>query len=275
MRVLCTAKLLIVFLIFFVFCSPLHGSETVGANSYLTGGIGVEQLTYHEQIPGIELTSSDTRLTNWVLYVEAQKAVKDFFLGAKGFMPFAADGAQEYWTRGGEFAQTNSLIYRWVRADTHVGYFLHPLLNPYLGIHWAYAEQERSKFDNGGPGIIDATATEEVYSFSALFGMQGRFSIATRWSLSYCAEYRLPFYANVTNSSLPGWEASNTKGYSYALTGRLHYAFSPAVSASLQVTGGRQHWEGSDWIQAGASRAMWPENDTDHISCFVSVAKYF
>ena len=127
----------------------------------------------------------------------------------------------------------------------------------------------------GIPGIIDATATEEVYSLSALLGIQGGFPIASGWSLSYSAEYMLPFYSNITNSRLPGWEASNINGYSYALTGRLHYAFSETVSATLQVTGGRQHWEGSDWIRIGNSSAKWPENDTDFISFSFSLLRSF
>jgi hypothetical protein len=85
----------------------------------------------------------------------------------------------------------------------------------------------------------------------------------------------LPFYSNITNSRLPGWEASNINGYSYALAGRLHYAISETVSATLQATGGRQHWEGSDWVRIGSSNAKWPENDTDFISFSVSILKSF
>lgn len=275
MQILPTVRLLILFLVFSFLSTPLYGSETIAPSSYLHGGIGFEQLTYHEQITSLELTSSDTRLTSWVLHVEGQKAVKGFFLGAKGYLPLATDTSREYWTRRGEFAQSNALTYLWIRADTHVGYFLHPMLNPYIGIQWTYAEQERSSFDNGSAGILDVTATEEAAAFSALFGFQGVFPLAARWAFSYAAEYSLPFYAKVTNSSLPGWEATNIRGYSYALTGRLHYAFSGTAAASLQVAGGRQHWEGSDWIQAGGFRAMWPENDTDFINCFISIFKYF
>lgn len=275
-RVFYTAKLLLFFFLFLTFCSPLYGSETGGSGSYLAAGIGVEQLTYKEQIPDLGLASSETDLLNWVLYMEAQKAWKNFFIGAKGRIPLSADESREYWSRGGNLEQSNSLTYRWARADAHLGYFLHPLLKPYIGIHWAYYEQERSDFAIVGiPGIIAETATEEVYALSSLLGIQGGLPFAAGWSLSYSAEYMLPFYSNITNSRLPGWEASNINGYSYALAGRLHYAISETVSATLQATGGRQHWEGSDWVRIGSSNAKWPENDTDFISFSVSILKSF
>ena len=268
--------LLLSFFIFYVF---LHTPYCAGAeepNSFLTGGTGFEQLTYKEQLPEIELNSSDTHLTNWILFVEIQKSLDDFFWGAKGYFPLSTASSQEYWTREGAIEQTNDLTYRWTRAAAHVGYFLHPLLHPYLGIHWAYSEQERSSFEIGSmPGVIHATATEDVYSFSALFGMKGGFSIASRWSLSYFAEYMLPFYSSITNSLLPGWEASRINGYAYAITGRLLYALNETVSAALQVTGGKQHWEGSGWIQTGTSSAKWPENDTDFRSLSLCLFRYF
>jgi hypothetical protein len=259
-----------------IFCTPLYGSEAEESSSYLTGGIGLEQLTYNEQIPDIELTSTDTNLTNWVLFLEGRRAWDNFFIGAKGYIPLSTDEAQEYWTREGEFEQTNSLTYRWTRIDAHVGYFLHKLLNPYVGVNWGYSEQERSNFANISiPGIFAETATEEVYSFSALLGIQGNIPIVSKLSFTYFAEYLLPFYSNTTNSSLPGWEASNIDGYSYSLTGCLNYAFSETLTASLQMSGGSQHWEGSDWIPINGSSAKWPENDTDFISGYISIYKYF
>jgi len=270
-----TIKLLPLFLGLSVFCLP-YDSGAEKSKSYLAAGIGAEQLTYIEQIPDLELTSSDTDLTNWVLFLEGRKALNNFFIGAKGYIPLSADEAQEYWTREGEFEQTNSLTYRWTRIDAHAGYFLHQLLNPYVGIGWSYAEQKRSNFENvNTPGIFDATVTEEVYSFSALFGIQGNIPIAAQLSFLYFAEYLLPFYSNTTNSSLPGWEASNIKGYSYSLSGRLNYSISETLSAALQISGGSQHWDGSDWIPVGESRAKWPENDTDFVSGFISIYKYF
>ena len=275
MKVFLTTKLLLFFWLF-VFCPLLPAMRAEGATSYLAAGIGVEQLTYKEEIADIELSSSDTDLTNWVLFLEGQKGWQNFFAGAKGYIPLSTGDSQEYWTRAGQFEQTNSLTYRWARADVYTGYFLHPLLNPYLGIGWSYAEQERSNFDNvNNPGIVTETAREEVNSFSAVLGIQGGLFLAARWSFDYCAEYLLPFYSNTTNTGLPGWEASNIDGYSYSVTGRLKYDFSETVAVALRVTGGKQYWEGSDWIPFGDSRAKWPENDTDFISGLISIYKYF
>ena len=275
MKVLLKIKLFLFFCIF-IFCPFLSAAEEESAMSYLAAGIGMEQLTYREQVPDLDLTSSDTDLTNWTLYLEGQKGWQSFFVGAKGYIPISTDEAREYWTREGSFEQTNSLTYRWTRIDIHGGYFLHKLLNPYVGISWGHSEQERSDFDNvNNPGIISETATEEVSSFSAIFGIQGSILFTAAWSFSYFAEYLLPFYSNTTNTGLPGWEASDIDGYSYAVTGRLGYDFTETVSLALQITGGRQHWEGSDWIPVGDSRAKWPENDTDFIGGFINIYKQF
>jgi len=260
----------------FIFSPPIHASEAEGSNSYISAGIGIEQLSYRERLPEIALTSSDTDLTNWTLFIEGQKGWQNFFIGARGFIPLSTDQAQESWTRAGAFEQTNSLSYQWFRINAHLGYFLHQLLNPYVGIAWGYAEQKRNSFDNVNiPGIINETAREEVSSFSALFGFQGSIPFGAAWSFSYFAEYGLPFYSNITNTGLPGWEASDIDGYSYALTGRLQYDLTDRTSVALQVTGGKQHWDGSDWLTHGDTRAKWPENDTDFISAFFSIQRYF
>ena len=276
MKVFSAIRLLLLFSVCFLFCPPLYGAEPGESKSYIAGGIGIEQLTYREQIPDRELTSSETDLTNWVLYLEARKALERFFMGARVHIPLSTDEAQEYWTRGGEFEQTNSLTYQRTRADAHMGYFLHRLLKPYIGIEWGYAKQKRSRFENVDiPGIYDQTATEKVYSFAALLGIRGEVALAAAWSLSYFAEYLLPFYSNITNDGLPGWEASNIDGYSYSFSGQLNYAFSESVSAALRVTGGRQHWDGSDWIPIGDNRAKWPANDTDFVSTLITICKHF
>ena len=276
MRASFLSKVLLLFFGFLIFYTPLYGSEGDETNSYLTVGIGAEQLTYKEQIPDIELTSSETGLTNWVLFLEGRKAFESFFIGARSYIPLSTDETKEYWTRKGEFEQANSLEYLWFKIDIHAGYYLHRLLNPYVGISWSYSEQTRSNFENvNNPGVIDQTAVEEVSAFFALLGIQGDIPIASKWSFTYFAEYQLPFYSNTTNSGVPGWEASNIDGYVYALTGSLNYSISEGLSATLQVRGGKQHWDGSDWITAGGTRAKWPENDTDFISGIISIYKYF
>jgi hypothetical protein len=276
MRIILISKALVLFFGLLVFSTPVYCSEEDEQISYLAAGIGLEQLTYKEQVPDIELASSDTDLTNWTLFLEGRKTWESFFVGARSYIPLSLDESQEYWTREGEFEQTNSLEYLWFRIDAHVGYYMHRLLNPYIGISWSYSEQERSNFENvNSPGIFDQSALEEVSSFFALFGIQGNFPIASKWSFTYSAEYQLPFYSNITNSGALGWEASNIGGYAYALTGSLNYYINKDLSTSLQLRGGKLHWDGSDWITAGGTRAKWPENDTDFISGFISIYKYF
>ena len=200
MKVLLLTNLLL-FSGLFLFCPQLAAMEAEKAISCLAAGIGWEQLTYKEEIPELALISSDTELHNLVLYLEGQKGWRDFFLGARGNIPLSTGESREDWTRAGAFEQSNSLTYRWFRADVHAGYFLHQLLNPYVGVSWSYAEQERSNFDNVSiPGIVEETVTEKVNSFSALLGIQGGFQLAARWSLSYSAEYMLPFYSKTTNT---------------------------------------------------------------------------
>ena len=276
MPALLPPKLLLFFLVFFLFCPPFSTSAIGGSASYLAGGVGVARINYKEKIPEFELTSSDSDVLNLALYLEARKAMENFFIGAKGWLPLTTGETREYWARSGELQQSNSLTCRRAQADAHAGYFLHRWLNPYIGVHWSYAEQERSRFEDLRiPQIITGNSTEEVNSFAALIGIQGSLPVTGKWSLSYFAEYMLPFYSRVTNSSIPDWEATDINGYSYALAGRLSYAYSENVAAALQITGGRQHWDGSDWIRIDDVRVKWPENDTDYINFIISVYRYF
>ncbi len=276
MRLPPTFLLLLSSFVFLFFLTHQSVAEAEEPENYLAGGIGLEQLTYKEQIPDIDLTSSDTETTNLVLFLEGRKTLQRFYLGVQANIPLSPDEGREYWTKGGEFEQVNFLKYRWTRIDAYVGYLLHSLLNPYIGLEWSYSEQKRSGFEVAEtPGILSGTATEEANSVLALFGVEGKLPIAARWSLSYSAKYMLPFHSTITNDNLAGWEASDIKGYSYTLTARLHYMFNKTVSAALQVFGGRQHWEGSAWIPVGDSRARWPENDTDFIAGLISIYRYF
>lgn len=272
-------KLLLLFTGLFLFHHPTPASAfdvEESAGNYLTLGIGLEQLTYREQIPDIELFSSKTDLTNWVLLLEGRKAVKDFFIGAKGYIPVSTDAAQEQWTREGELEQTNSLEYSWTRINVHWGYFLHRLLNPYVGVGWAYTSQRRSNFENvNNPGIFGETVTEKVNSFSALLGLQGNIVTTSRLSFTYRVEYLLPFYSNVTNNNFPGWEASDVGGYAYSLGGYLDFLITETLAATLQVSGGKQHWAGSDWLEVAEGRVKWPENDTEFINVSLCFNKYY
>jgi hypothetical protein len=257
-------------------CTPLMAGETGKAKSYLSAGIGLEQLHYKEQLSEISLVNSDPAVTNWVLYLEGQKAIQDLYIGFKGYIPIVSGDTQETWSRAGNFEQSNSLTYQWTRVDAYLGYALHHLFSPYLGMNWSYTKQERSDFvTTDQPDIINATATEEVQSFSALLGLRGDIDIAAQWSFVYFFEYLLPFYSSTENTELPGWEASNIDGYSYSITGRLNYFVAEQTALSLQFTGGKRHWDGSDWVPVNNSRAKWPENDTKFIGGFISILKTF
>ena len=276
MRTFGPVKLFLQVTILLIFCPQVHAADAETSTSYLTGGFGIEQLTYKEQIPDLELDTSDTEMLNRVLYLDGQKGLQKFFVGTRGQIPLSTDKAQEQWNRRGVFEQADTLTYKWTRISVRGGYFLNRLLNPYTGINWGYAVQKRSNFKNvNTPDTTNFTATEEVNAFSAILGIQGGIPVTRKWSFSYFAEYMLPFHSTITNNNLPGWEATDVGGYTISLTGVLHYAFSEKVSAVLQVTGGRQHWEGSDWSMIGDSRVKWPENNTDFISGIVSISRNF
>ena len=275
-RAFCPAKLLLQFFFILVATTPLYTSAAETANSYLTAALGIEQLTYKEQIPDLALRTSETDITNWVLYLEGRKALRNIFFGTRGEISLTSEEARENWSRAGEFEQTNTLAYRQAGISGHVGFFPHRRLNPYIGIKWNYARQERGDFENvNTPGTVDQTATETVNSFSALVGILGSIPFSGKWSFSYFAEYLLPFYSRITNDSLPGWKASNVGGYTVSLTGRLNYAFSETITGALQIRWGRRHWQGSDWAPVGDSRVKWPENNTDFLGGFFCVSRYF
>jgi len=249
------------------FAASSRALEPDTPKSFIAAGFGIEQLTYREKIPDINLASSDTGMTNLVLYLEGRKVLHHFFFGAKGYIPLTTEESLESWNREGQFAQSNSLSYGWTRIDGHAGFLLHPLLRPYVGIGWGYEKQKRGSFVTTDPTeIIDQTSTEEVHFLGALLGLEGGIPLATHWSFSYLAEYLLPFYSETTNDNLPGWKFTDVNGYSYSFTGRLHYACSAAVMTTLQVSGGRLHWDGSDWMTIDNGRIKWPENDTDFVS---------
>jgi hypothetical protein len=272
-----SVTLLLVFFFLLLFRPPLYAAaSTTSPKNFITAGIGIEELTYREQVPEVGPTSSDSDPYNLVLLLEGRMAGDHLFGGISANLPLAVNEAREYWTRAGELEQTNDLAYSLTRVNIHAGLFLHPLFNPYGGIAWNYAKQERSNLDHiSEPAVITATFTEKTSSYSALVGIMGTVPLGTRWSFSYRAEYQLPFSSETTNNALPGWKPTDIGGYGYTFTGRLQYMFSPLFSGGLQVVAGRQHWDGSDWIAVGDSRAKWPENDTDFLSGFLLVTRSF
>ena len=276
MRALRNTKLPLLLSGLLVFCPTLHASEVQTPKSYITAGLGIEQLSYQEKIPDLALASTDTELSNWILYLEGQKAMAPFFVGVKGYIPLTDDDTREAWYLDGLLEQSNSLSYKRMGLDGYFGYGLHPLLNPYVGINWGYTEQTRSNFQNNdSPGTLALTATEEVYSLSALLGLKGNIPFTPSWSFFYAAEFMLPFYSETTNDSLPDWKASDVGGYAYTLAARLQYTITQTLSAAAWLRGGRQHWAGSPWSSVDGTRVKWPENDTDFLGTFISLSLYF
>jgi hypothetical protein len=255
---------------------PVYADETHEMQDYLSLGVGWEQLSYKEKVPERSLTSSNTEINNLVLYFEGSKRLHDYFLGFNGVLPISYGDAREDWQRAGQFEQSNSLAYRRTRVDAFLGYILHHLLNPYIGTSWSYSHQKRSDFHiANSPGKVKKSITEEVNSLSLLLGVQGKMPISTKWFFAYFIEYLLPYYSKVENSSLDGWEPSDIDGYSYSLTGQLEYLFTGKAALIVQVAGGKQHWDGSDWERVGTSRVKWPENETVFLGGSVNFKKYF
>ena len=261
---------------YIVYCYPVYADESQGIQSYLSVGVGWEQLSYKEKVPELSLVSSNTEVNNLVLYFDGSKKLNDYFLSFKGILPVSYGDAQEDWERAGQFEQSNTLTYRRTRVDAFFGYFLNHLLNPYIGTSWSYSHQKRSDFHIADtPEVAKFTVKEEVTSWSLLIGVRGNIPISTKWSFQYFIEYLQPFYSKIENSNLDGWEVSDIDGYSYSLTGQLEYIIVERTAIIFQVTGGKQHWDGSDWETNGDSRVKWPENETEFIGGYVNIKKYF
>lgn len=75
-------------------------------------GIGIEQLTYKEQLSEFAVTSSGKDMRNLVLYLEAHKRLQNLFIGARGLIPLASGEIREHWSQNSELARDNSLSYR-------------------------------------------------------------------------------------------------------------------------------------------------------------------
>ena len=256
-------------------CYPVYADEPLGRQNYLSIGVGWEQLSYKEKVPELSLSSSNTEVTNLILYVDGVKTLNNYFLGFSGIVPITYGDSQEDWERLGQFEQSNSLSYRQTRINVFGGYVLHHLFNPYIGTNWSYSRQKRSDFQLANTQSIDITVKEEVTSLSLLVGVRGKVPIITNWSFSYFIEYLLPYYSKIENDSLDGWEASDNDGYAYSLSGQLEYLINEGTSITAQVIGGRQSWDGSEWEIVGDSRVKWPENETEFIGGYVNFKKYF
>jgi hypothetical protein len=263
-------------IVFVTPCNPAYAEEYQGIQSYLSVGVGWEQLSYTEKVPELSVDTSDTEINNTVLYFDGAKRLHHYFAGIKGILPIIYDDTQEYWRRAGQYEQSNTLSYRRTKVDVYFGYMLNQLVNPYIGTSWSYSSQERYNFQNADtPGVVKNSTTEELNALFLLLGVRGRMPMSLTWSFEYFIEYLRPYYSKVENSLLDEWHASDIDGYAFSLTGQLQYLITDKTALIVQAIGGKQYWDGSDWERVDDSQVKWPENKTVFIGCSVIFKKYF
>ena len=234
-----------------------------GVASKLSVDAGLEQLNYKEHEPDTGF-DSNAKVINWIIGIEGLKRWEYIFVGIKAVIPVIEGEDKEEWRRFGSLYQTNTLKYKWMRADGYLGYPLAYWLNPYGGLRWSEAIQNRYDFVVRGISAA-GTAKEEIRSWSLLVGIRGNGEITSRWEWYYWLEYFYPIDIEVTNSMLPGYKSTDKEGYALELRVGAGYYFTDALFFGIQIYGGRMHWEGSDWNPHGASLVKWPENDTDYL----------
>jgi hypothetical protein len=239
-----------------------------GIRSRLSLQTGWEYLMYEEHESDSDL-ESNAELHNWVFGFEGIYRMNYMFLGTKGILPLGAGREKEEWEISGSKVQTNDVTYRWWRVDGFIGFPVINLLNPYAGARWSEAKQERNDFEIMGTAV-DTKSTESIQSGSALIGLMGDGNIARRWKISYSGEYHFPFYVRVTNDAIDDFEADDYEGYTWEARGGIEYFLNRTGSIGLQLSGGRMHWEGSDWERVNGSLVKWPENDTSYFNALVT-----
>ena len=233
----------------------------------------MEQLVYKERVPENSLVS-DATVSNWIFAFEGLKSWQNIFVGIKGVVPIVKDDGREEWKLAGNTVQTNLLEYGWTRVDGFIGYPLHHMLYPYIGLRWSEFRQERSDFAPlFGPPV---ESIETVIAKYILLGIRGGVTINQSWAFGYGLEYLLPVSVEVENNAIPGWQATDVDGYTLALSGQLDYLFSEKISVSFQLTSGRNHWDGSDYLPSAQSgKWKWPENNTDYWNGMVVIKRFF
>ncbi len=239
-----------------------------GIRSKVSLQTGWEYLVYEEHEPDSDLESS-AELHNWVFGAEGIYRMKYMFLGIKGVIPIAAVRDEEEWEVSGTEVQANDLTYQWWRVDGFIGYPAFDWLNPYAGARWSEAKQERKNFEVMGTSV-DVESTEWIRSGSALLGLTGAGHFSRRWKLNYSAEYHFPFYVRVTNDAIDDFEVDDHDGYTWEAKGGIEYFLNRIGSIGLQLSGGRMHWEGSDWERINGSLVKWPENDTNYFVALIT-----
>jgi hypothetical protein len=234
-----------------------------GLETHLSIGMGWEQLDYEEHEPDSG-SGSNAKVSNVIIGFEGLKRWKSVFGGIKAITPVLRENDDEDWTSSGTTFQTNTLEYGWSRIDGYIGYPSTYFFNPYGGLRWSESKQDRMDFLVHGAAVA-GTAREKVKSWSLLLGVRGNGSFTPRWRWNYQIEYFVPIDVEVTNSALPGFEASDKDGYTLELKCGAEYSYTEALSFGLLIYGGRMHWDGSGWKPFAGGLAKWPENNTDYL----------
>jgi hypothetical protein len=234
-----------------------------GLESHLSVGMGWEQLKYEEEEPNRSLGSS-AKVSNVIMGIEALKRWKSVFSGINTIFPLIRGDDQEEWTTSATSYQTNTLEYGWMRIDGYIGYPSTYFFNPYGGMRLSESKQTRTEFLVNGTTVA-GTAEENVRSWSLFLGVRGNGNLTPKWRWNYRIEYFVPIDVEVTNSAIPGFEASDKDGYAFDLKFEVEYSYTEALSFGFMMYGGRMHWDGSDWEPFAGGLVKWPENNTDHL----------
>jgi len=236
-------------------------------------GIGWEALNYSEHEPDMHL-DSEAKVSNWTIGMDGFKQWTHIFCGFKGIIPVHRLNNSEEWRVSDIITQQNSLEYGWTRIHALMGYRLKPFFNPYVGLRWSKSEQERTDFVVIGTPV-DGSATEEVTSWFMSLGIKGDILLIPRLTLSYLGSYFEAISSEVKNNNLPGWEVTDTDGYTFEIEGQAEYSYTESISLVFTLYGGKVHWNGSDWKPYASRFIKWPENDTRYLGCMLNVRLSF
>lgn len=226
---------------------------------------GIEYLNYQESDPDIPL-NSESKPSNTVLRLKYKASISDAlqFVGKLTF-PIALQPRIEEWKSRGAVFQTNGLEYRWTRLDAYV---LSEYRNDYaafFGMRIGQANQTRKNFVTSPPSSI-GEVVETINSAGLLAGLQSKAQLK-KLGLKFHALYVFPVSVRVTNTAVPG-SFNNRSGYT--LEGGVEIFAGNKVS--LEVTGGKMHWNGSDWKSISSTQSVkWPANDTRYTNLLLTL----
>jgi hypothetical protein len=204
-----------------------------GATSHISIGMGWETLNYMEHEPDTHL-DSEADVSNWTVGFDALKRWEYIFCGIKGIIPVYLNDDREDWSLSGILAQQNSLEYGWSRIDAYLGYPLTSFFNPYIGLRWSEAKQDRTGFVSLGIPA-EGSVTETITAWFFTLGATGDVLLNPQWSLSYSGSYFEPISSDVTNSGLPGWDVSGSDGYTFEFESQIEYIYTSRVSFAFMA----------------------------------------